>query len=84
MLKNILSSLKKIKKASKYADCKNSGKELLWKYYGVKTERRDVQGPGQAERFGKAQDILAAYRRVHSPWEIEQKRSACFPDFFDL
>jgi len=29
MLKNILSSLKKIKKASKYADYKNSGKELL-------------------------------------------------------
>ena len=35
-----MSSFKKIKKASKYADCKNSGKESLLKYYGVKTERR--------------------------------------------
>ena len=35
-----MSSLKKIKKASKYADCKNSGKGSLLKYYGVKTERR--------------------------------------------
>lgn len=34
-----MSSFKKIKKASKYADCKNSGKESLLKYYGVKTER---------------------------------------------
>ena len=42
MLKNILSSLKKIKKASKYADCKNSGKGSLLKYYGVKTERRGL------------------------------------------
>ena len=35
-----MSSFKKIKKASKYADCKNSGKGSLLKYYGVKTERR--------------------------------------------
>ena len=35
-----MSSFKIIKKASKYADCKNSGKESLLKYYGVKTERR--------------------------------------------
>ena len=35
-----MSSFKKNKKASKYADCKNSGKESLLKYYGVKTERR--------------------------------------------
>ncbi len=35
-----MSSFKKIKKASKYADCKNLGKESLLKYYGVKTERR--------------------------------------------
>ncbi len=37
-----MSSFKKIKKASKYADCKNSGKGSLLKYYGVKTERRVV------------------------------------------
>ena len=36
-----MSSFKKIKKASKYADCKNSGKGSLLKYYGVKTERRE-------------------------------------------
>ena len=36
-----MSSFKKIKKASKYADCKNLGKESLLKYYGVKTERRE-------------------------------------------
>ena len=35
-----MSSFKKIKKASKYPDCKNSGKGSLLKYYGVKTERR--------------------------------------------
>ena len=37
-----MSSFKKIKKASKYADCKNSGKGSLLKYYGVKTERRVI------------------------------------------
>ena len=37
-----MSSFKKIKKASKYADCKNLGKESLLKYYGVKTERREA------------------------------------------
>ena len=40
-----MSSFKKIKKASKYADCKNSGKESLLKYYGVKTERRGMIPP---------------------------------------
>ena len=38
-----MSSFKKNKKASKYADCKNSGKESLLKYYGVKTERRESE-----------------------------------------
>ena len=53
-----MSSFKKIKKASKYADCKNSGKGSLLKYYGVKTERRAramVTQYGMSEKVGMIQ-----------------------------
>ena len=53
-----MSSFKKIKKASKYADCKNSGKESLLKYYGVKTERRvDVKKLTGTSDMKKVMDL---------------------------
>lgn len=55
-----MSSFKKIKKASKYADCKNSGKESLLKYYGVKTERRESDSYRKYHSIlqGKIEDVF--------------------------
>ena len=70
-----MSSFKKIKKASKYADCKNSGKGSLLKYYGVKTERRgnykarSARFPSDAvfcAQKRRARDFSLAYEKEKS------------------
>ena len=71
-----MSSFKKNKKASKYADCKNSGKESLLKYYGVKTERRGRHGHVYTN-FGKINLFNAKYELDPRPIEEGCQCPAC-------
>ena len=70
-----MSSFQKTKKASKYADCKNSGKESLLKYYGVKTERRgksiyDVLDMTVEEAVGFFEHVPSIRRKIETLYDV--------------